>query len=363
MSLLRTLHSRPRLAAIVACLALEILTRVVIYRPADVITSKPTIFYLDDKPRLNPGAHGDQVPGRALWSMEPGRPYSVAVSRDGFRASYEAAPTDRKILVLGDSYAFGAYLSQDDTWPVLLDARLRNIDAYSDVRVFNAAVAGYGMREQLDYLADKGIRFKPDLVVFHFQPSAIDGVAQSRVPRPTGGETVLHTVARQSAVVRTVNAAARDALLVRDRVLAPPLRSADGEGTRPQDYELFTTYFVRMHQMLKDAGIPLAVVSFPTLAQLAGTCSDATQEHMLRLGARIGVPVLDLGARLREFEPSETFLVTYVAAAAPARPGCFPEADRYTGPAYPSRFGNQVATHAIAEWLRTTSLLAPRAPR
>lgn len=348
--------NRPRLAAVAACLLLEILVRVATYRAVDVVSSAPEVLYLDGKPALTPGAYGDQVPSRMLWMMDPSRPYAVRITKDGFRGNHDVAPGDRKVLVLGNSYAFGAFLTQNDTWPILLEARLRNIPEYADVRVFNAALPGYGMQEQLALVADKALAFKPHLVILQFDPWLIDAVATAHVPRPAGGETALHATGRRSAVVRLVNGTARDLLLLRDGLLQAPIRPAESAGATPDDYAMFATYVVKLHEMLRDANVPLAVVAFPALGQVAGACDDRTQRYMTQLGAGLGVPVLDLLSQFRSHTAEEMYLVTYVASGPPAT-GCFPDARRYSGPAYPSRFGNQVSSDAIVAWLRTTGIL------
>ena len=83
--------------------------------------------------------------------------------------------------------------------------------------------------------------------------------------------------------------------------------------------------------------------------------TDAEDEGDRLVGGE-DVPVLDLLSQFRSHTAEEMYLVTYVASGPPAT-GCFPDARRYSGPAYPSRFGNQVSSEAIVAWLRTTGTL------
>jgi len=69
----------------------------------------------------------------------------------------------RRILVLGDSYAFGFGVNEREAVGVQLQANLRK--DHSDVTVLNMAVPGYQTGQQLALLERDGLRLQPDLVV------------------------------------------------------------------------------------------------------------------------------------------------------------------------------------------------------
>jgi hypothetical protein len=66
---------------------------------------------------------------------------------------------ERRIVVIGDSFAFGWGVSDDATYSALLEAALPGTE------VVNLAVGGYGTDQMLLMLESEGIRYQPDLVI------------------------------------------------------------------------------------------------------------------------------------------------------------------------------------------------------
>lgn len=69
----------------------------------------------------------------------------------------------RRVLVLGDSYAFGFGVAEADTIAAQLEAKLGSL--YPGVQVLNMGVPGYQTGQQEVQLRRTGLRFAPDLVV------------------------------------------------------------------------------------------------------------------------------------------------------------------------------------------------------
>jgi len=105
------------------------------------------------------------------WSNSPGAEgvfehprfrINVHINSKGLRDreyAYEPDPGARRILVIGDSFVWGYGVEQPQTFPKLLEARLRGVD------VINAGVAGYGTDQELLWLRSEGVRYRPDLVI------------------------------------------------------------------------------------------------------------------------------------------------------------------------------------------------------
>jgi hypothetical protein len=74
-----------------------------------------------------------------------------------------------RILVLGDSFAFGAGGDYNAIWPVLLERRLA-ADGYS-VDVVKAGVPGYDTRTEVLYLERIFSQYDPDIVLLAFLPN------------------------------------------------------------------------------------------------------------------------------------------------------------------------------------------------
>jgi lysophospholipase L1-like esterase len=74
------------------------------------------------------------------------------------------APGEFRLVVLGDSIVFGAQVSEDQLLTAQLEALL-HVDGYSQVRVVNVAVPGWGTFNEAGYLAANSSWIQPDLVV------------------------------------------------------------------------------------------------------------------------------------------------------------------------------------------------------
>ncbi len=103
------------------------------------------------------------VPRQATSAVIDGK--RVTFNSAGCRGRELALPRtqDRtRVIVLGDSIAFGLDVSDDETFTHLLDARENGIE------VGNLAVQGYGPDQESIVLVNEGLRLDPDVVVLAF---------------------------------------------------------------------------------------------------------------------------------------------------------------------------------------------------
>ena len=95
------------------------------------------------------------------------------VNEQGFRDKtlYSAAkPEDTtRILLLGDSFTFGAANSYEDIWPVLVENRLRE-DGHK-VELIKAGVPAFDTRNEVLFLEKYYEKYRPDIVAFVFLPN------------------------------------------------------------------------------------------------------------------------------------------------------------------------------------------------
>jgi lysophospholipase L1-like esterase len=75
-----------------------------------------------------------------------------------------------RILVLGDSFAFGFGTEDDETFSVGLE-RCLNESGGGSYEVLNAGIPGYGTVDQLNFLRSRGAELAPDLVILQFLSS------------------------------------------------------------------------------------------------------------------------------------------------------------------------------------------------
>jgi hypothetical protein len=92
------------------------------------------------------------------------------INRDGFRDRLypREVPDGRlRILALGASITFGFGVSADATYPKRLEEILADRDG-EPFEVMNLGVNGYNAYNQAALLADRGLRYRPDLVLTEF---------------------------------------------------------------------------------------------------------------------------------------------------------------------------------------------------
>ena len=104
------------------------------------------------------------------WAHEPGQEgifetpqfrTFVRINENGLRDrqhSYERQNDIERILVLGDSFAWGYGVEESERFSQLLEKSL-------DVEVINAGVSGYSTDQELLWYRNEGIRYETDLVI------------------------------------------------------------------------------------------------------------------------------------------------------------------------------------------------------
>lgn len=148
------------------------------------------LFVQDDRIgfyRLAPGFAGKAQTGEAV--------YGISVNASGTRGrslSPGVAALRRRILGLGDSFAFGVGVEDDQTYLAQLQ-QLLNAGRAEDVQVMNAGVPGYGTIHQLRWLESFGLEQRPDVALLGFyaandlsdnrDPAAVQAAQGVLVPR------------------------------------------------------------------------------------------------------------------------------------------------------------------------------------
>jgi hypothetical protein len=89
----------------------------------------------------------------------------------------EKDSTTYRIMVLGDSFAFGWGVEMDETFPKLLERTLNGAKPLPGIRkyeVINTGVYGYGTRQEDLYYKERGYLYHPDLVILSFFKNDIE---------------------------------------------------------------------------------------------------------------------------------------------------------------------------------------------
>jgi hypothetical protein len=105
------------------------------------------------------------------WTLDPKWGQIDHVRPDGFRHTAPASPRDRRLIILGDSFAVGGQLPFRETFAGLLtswldgDASESSGGAGDRWDVVNLGVSGWGTGQQLIALREFGLEPRPDAVV------------------------------------------------------------------------------------------------------------------------------------------------------------------------------------------------------
>lgn len=132
---------------------------------------------------FNLGGYGDLIPNKNFIATEnPNLPYHVVTNSFGLRNIEETklikdAGTIR-ILAVGDSFTLGPYVNNQDTYPAKLEKYLRKEGV--KVEVLNAGVSGYTLKDELEYLEEKGLALKPDLIILGVYENDLNDYASIR---------------------------------------------------------------------------------------------------------------------------------------------------------------------------------------
>lgn len=94
-------------------------------------------------------------------------PTQILINAEGFRGREVQLPKPKgtkRILVLGDSNAFGYGVNEEERFSNLLEQRLAGYETV------NLGVFGYGTDQEAILLEREGLRYSPDLVILAFIP-------------------------------------------------------------------------------------------------------------------------------------------------------------------------------------------------
>jgi len=321
--------------------------------------------------RLHPaedlrGLHEPRPDRPWLYGLRPGAEGRVThtgavryvINADGFRDRlYPRAkpPGTFRIVVIGDSIAFGYGVELQESFPKLLEARLR---ARTDtaIEVLNLGVNGYNSYTEAALFADVGIRYQPDLVLvefcindlndptLHFDTQTLlllGNIPDAAFPDP---QRRREPAGRPSVAFRAC-LHLRSCVLLLGRLAPPP---ADGAALAaalkthddPSDVELawLRDRYLDIAGAARAVGARLAIVVFPYATQVDGRVSDVVERRLGALGDAGGWATIDLLPAFRG------------AAAGGSRP-------LFIDLWHPNAAGHAVAAEALAAQLSCRGLV------
>lgn len=113
--------------------------------------------------------------------------------RDTHDYAYDKEPGVRRVLCLGDSHTQGFECAQSNTYAQVLEqaAAARRLP----LEVFNAGISGFGTAEQLIFLEQEGLKYRPDYVVLGFYANDLDDNAKCGLFGLQDGQLVTNKMA------------------------------------------------------------------------------------------------------------------------------------------------------------------------
>ena len=131
----------------------------------------------DDMPYgYDPCLVGDFQPAKRHIAHHPPpadhTPYRFDTNKQGLRADQDFTipkPMDiHRLLLLGDSFTFGPFVNNHELTSAQLQTLLNKKNTVAPFEVVNAAMSGWTLIDQFEYLREKGLRLQPDLVAISF---------------------------------------------------------------------------------------------------------------------------------------------------------------------------------------------------
>jgi lysophospholipase L1-like esterase len=279
---------------------------------------------LMDQPRVEEGrplflwdlirSHPDD---RVVYELRPGtrgrfRGHDLEINSLGMRGeevSAERPDGTFRILVLGDSHAFGWGMAQDAAFPAVVEKLLESRPAVPRVEVLNSGIPGYNAVQEVRTFELRSDELAPDLVLITFVHNDMDlpnFLADPPDVWDLRTSFLATLVQRRAALLQGFHLAPGWMVGVpvdpRDRYRLP--KSRIPERYRPlQGWDNMVAAYRRLARLAADRGIPHAVVfSWNDYGpRLDGRVDDVLPPHVRELAAlleREGFLVIDPQERI-----------------------------------------------------------------
>lgn len=269
------------------------------------------------------GLHEFRPDREWLYRGRPGAAGEVLGTRyeinaDGFRGPVHARarePGTTRILVLGDSIAFGFGVREEQTFPRVLEDLFARSAPGAGVEVVNLGTGGYSAWNEARLLEDVGIEYQPDLVLVQFSINdlndptihfgtqtklALGAIPPEAFPDPARSERigVLDEWLSRACHLSELCTALRQRLAEEQepeprtqefvRAFRDPV-----ERTDRVEWRWLEARYDEMAGVAKAAGARFAVLAFPYPKQLAGQRPHPVTQHLEALAAARGWYFID----------------------------------------------------------------------
>jgi lysophospholipase L1-like esterase len=256
-------------------------------------------YYYESRRFIHPYLGETHKPHHHVTGRTPeGEPYAYRLNNYGFRGDdipEQKPPGALYVFTIGGSTTACNEYPGDKTWPGVLEQSLRTALGNTDVRVFNAGMAGATSYRSLLVFLNQLTRLSPDLVIVY---EAVNDMGPSRPSRARYFRDIgnrEHFMQRRSYFMIEVARRTQHPLIMRLGGLLPDSRLVTNDfGYHEKNYR-------DIAHLARGYGIPLLFMTQPVMPDLADT--RGMNASTRALGRDLGVPVFDLaGALPLDFE-------------------------------------------------------------
>ena len=257
---------------------------------------------------------GPFEPGQSFVDrLNPRLPHRITINALGFRGEdfdEAKAPGVLRILCLGDSYTFGDYVNDDETFPAALQAELRRRLPGRKLEVINGGVNGYTITDEAALAREKGFALHPDVIVLGFVMNDLADLTRKVSSRDNQRNearemsrsylTPIKRILRQTALYNWLFE--MKARVMAETKMDPTLQQVPQENLMhppfgPRTEALFSQYASALDALAADCrarGIRLVFVIFPFYQQVVKGAPADAQTQLSEIGREAGLPVVDL---------------------------------------------------------------------
>jgi lysophospholipase L1-like esterase len=231
-------------------------------------------------------------------------PHHVTTNALGYRGGTLALfkqPGEFRILLTGDSFAYGDFVNDEASLPAQLEERLRGI--CSDVQVVNAGLDAATITDETEMIG-RGLVLTPDLVVLLFsendvadlsQPSMWARLADNRRAKSRAPFSVVYPLLRRTALWNFV----QQALAAWRAHEFRQVRASWAAGSRADStpFRLRGTYqrlLLQLRDTLRAQHPPLVLVAYPQHFAIADEGKREQLAWLTRMSSAAGIPTVDL---------------------------------------------------------------------
>jgi hypothetical protein len=263
---------------------------------------------------FSPGQHVRDV-------QKPALPYTVAIDSLGFRGADfpRVKPADQlRVLVVGDSYVYGDFVEENQTFPFQLEERLRR--ACPNALVINAGLGGTTITDHA-HMMQRALSLAPDLVILVYVFDDIDNLSDSQGSWARLGEnrrqksrfplSVMYPLVRNTALWNLVVRARAARSNVQGATALLEAKTQDSVAIATNLRARYSEALVAIRDTLKARGVPLLLAMYPAWVEVK-TPSD-NLKWVERFAATQGIAGVNLQPALARanLAPEQLYLLPH----------------------------------------------------